>query len=64
MEIIEDQYAKKSYIITSRLPVSAGYEIKGNQMLSETILDRTVLDRTKGRISEKKTNHQSRNQKL
>lgn len=44
MEIIEDRHGKKSTIITSQLPVSAWYEIIGDQTLADAILDRIVHD--------------------
>ena len=44
MEIIEDRHGKKSTIITSHLPVSAWYEIIGDQTLADAILDRIVHD--------------------
>jgi DNA replication protein DnaC len=44
MEIIEDRHGKKSTIITSQLPVSAWYEIIGEQTLADAILDRIVHD--------------------
>ena len=44
MEIIEDRHGKKSTIITSQLPVSAWYEIIGDQTIADAILDRIVHD--------------------
>ena len=44
MEIIEDRHGKKSTIITSQLPVTAWYEVIGDQTLADAILDRIVHD--------------------
>ncbi|WP_339750618.1 ATP-binding protein [Algoriphagus aquimarinus] len=44
MEIIEDRHGKKSTIITSKLPISAWYEIIGDHTLADAILDRIVHD--------------------
>ncbi|OOG71717.1 IS21-like element helper ATPase IstB [Algoriphagus sp. A40] len=44
MEIIEDRHGKKSTIITSQLPITAWYEVIGDQTLADAILDRIVHD--------------------
>lgn len=44
MEIIEDRHGKKSTIITSQLPVTAWYDVIGDQTLADAILDRIVHD--------------------
>ena len=44
MEIIEDRHGKKSTIITSQLPITACYEVIGDQTLADAILDRIVHD--------------------
>jgi DNA replication protein DnaC len=44
MEIIEDRHSKKSTLIAGQVPVSAWYEIIGDETLADAILDRVVHD--------------------
>ena len=42
MEIFEDRHAKNATLIVSQLPVSAWYEVIGEQTIADAILDRLV----------------------
>lgn len=42
LEIIEDRYERRSFIVTSQLPVERWYEIIGNPTIADAVLDRLV----------------------
>jgi len=44
MEIIEDRHGKKSTLIAGQVPVTAWYDIIGDQTIADAILDRLVND--------------------
>lgn len=44
MEIIEDRHGKRSTLIAGQVPVSAWYDIIGDQTIADAILDRIVND--------------------
>jgi len=44
MDIIEDRHGKRSTIIAGQVPVSAWYDIIGDETLADAILDRIVHD--------------------
>lgn len=44
MDIIEDRHSKKSTLIAGQVPISAWYEIIGDETLADAILDRVVHD--------------------
>ena len=40
MDIIEDQYGKKSTLITSQLPVKDRYDVSGKKTIAGVVMDR------------------------
>ena len=40
MDIIEDQYGKKSTLITSQLPVKDRYDVIGKETIAGVVMDR------------------------
>lgn len=44
MDIIEDRHGKKSTIIAGQVPVSAWYDVIGDETIADAILDRIVHD--------------------